>query len=418
MEEHGYRVYGKRWIVLGAYMLVNLTIQLLWIAYAPITGQAATFYGVSELKIGFLAMIFMIAFIPFSIPISWLIDHFGFYPMVALGSIVVGACGILRGLAGTNFTLAFIATLGMAIAQPFFLNSWTKVSGAWFPASERATAVGLVTLANLVGTAIGEVLTPMLTTGNSIATVQLWYGCAAAAAALVFILLAREKPATPPDESANSERALMLDGLKNALSLKPFRRYLIIAFIGLGIFNGITTWVEGIVRPRGLSSEQAGVLAAIMLIAGVIGAVVLPALSDKKGKRKPFIAFGLVCAIPGLTGLALGQSFPLLAISSFVLGFFLVSINPIGTQYASDIALPTPEGTSNGLISLAGQISVVLVYAMAPLKTLTGSYTLPLLCFVGLLVVSFLLSLGLKEPAVVKADIAAKAKAAAEGAGK
>ena len=30
------------------------------------------------------------------------------------------------------------------------------------------------------------------------------------------------------------------------------------AFVGLGIFNGISTWIEGIVAPRGFSSADAG----------------------------------------------------------------------------------------------------------------------------------------------------------------
>jgi MFS family permease len=404
MEKANYRVYGYRWVVLAAYMLVNLTVQLLWIAYAPVTAKAAAFYGSSELQIGFFSMVFMLAFLPFSIPISWLIDRFGFYPSVAVGSVIVGACGILRGLAGPNFGLAFAATVGMAAAQPFFLNSWTKVSALWFPAGERATAVGLVTLANLVGTALGLVVTPILVESRPIPQVQLWYGIAAAAFALVFIVLAKEKPATPPDASAAEERALMLDGLKHALSQKPFRRYLFITFVGLGIFNGITTWVEGIVKPRGLNSEQAGILGAIMLVAGVIGAVALPALSDKFGKRKPFIIFGLAGAVPGLAGLVLAPSFPLLALSSFMLGFFLVSVNPTGTQYASEIALPTPEGTSNGLISLAGQLSVVLVYIMEPLKSATGSYALPLFIFLLLLCLAAGLGFGLVEKPQAKED--------------
>ena len=415
MENRGFRVYGYRWIVLAVYMLVNLTVQLLWIAYAPITAQAAAFYGRSELAIGFLAMVFMIGFVPLSIPLSWLIDRFGFYRSVAAGSVIVGACALARGFAGTNYALVLAATIGIAAAQPFFLNSWTKVSALWFPAGERATAVGLITLANLVGTALGLVLTPLLAASVPIPRIQLWYGIAATATAALFIAFAREKPATPPDASAAEERALMLAGLKNALGLKPFRLYLCIAFIGLGIFNGITTWVEGIVKPRGFDSTQAGLIGAIMLVAGVIGAVILPALSDKAGKRKPFIALGLACAIPGLVGLALAPTFPLVALSSFVLGFFLVSVQPTGTQYASEIALPTPEGTSNGLISLAGQVSVVLVYLMEPIAKATGSYTLPLLLFAGLLVLSLALSWKLEEPGAFRAKRAAGGAASSGG---
>lgn len=394
----GYRVYSSRWLILGVYMLANMTIQILWISYAPVTSQSSIFYGVSELQIGFFSMAFMLVFIPMSIPISWLIDKFGCKPVVAVGAIVTGICGILRGFAGNNFSLAIAMTIGMAAAQPVFLNSWTKVSAMWFPANERATAVGLLTLANLLGAAVGQVVTPILTETMSIPSAQLYYGIAASAAALLFLILAREKPATPPDASAETERALMLTGLKRALSLRSFRRYLVMAFIGLGIFNGITTWIEGIVRPRGFDSMQAGTAIAVMLVAGIIGAVVMPALSDKSGRRKPYIIAGLLGGIPGIVGLAIAPTFPLILVSSFVLGFFLVSVNPIGTQYASETALPTPEGTSNGLISLAGQISVVLVYVMEPLRKATGSYVVPLLCFAAALAISAVLATTLAEP--------------------
>ncbi len=392
-----YRVYGSRWLVLGLHMLANLTIQALWISYAPVTAAAGAFYGVSELQIGLFSMIFMIGFIPLSIPVSWCIDRFGSKPTVAAGAIITGICGVARGLAGPNFGLAIAATIGMAAAQPAFLNSWTKIAAAWFPSNERATAVGMMTLANLLGAAIGQVVTPMLTETMPISQAQLYYGVAAATAALLFVLFAREKPATPPDASAEGERALMLAGLKRALSLKSFRRYLLMAFIGLGIFNGVTTWIEGIVRPRGFDSMQAGVAVAAMLVAGIVGAVAIPALSDRRGRRKPYIILGLLGGIPGIVGLALAPSYPLLIASSAVLGFFLVSVNPIGTQYASETALPTPEGTSNGLISLAGQLSVILVYAMEPLKRATGSYVAPLLCFAAMLGASAALAATLVE---------------------
>jgi hypothetical protein len=68
--QNQYRLYGYRWVVLAVFMFINLTIQMLWIGYAPITGPAAAFYSVTDLQIGFLAMTFMIAFIPLSIPVS------------------------------------------------------------------------------------------------------------------------------------------------------------------------------------------------------------------------------------------------------------------------------------------------------------------------------------------------------------
>jgi MFS family permease len=395
-----YKLYGYRWVVLAVFMFINLTIQVLWIAYAPITGPAARFYGVGDLQIGLFAMSFMIAFIPLSIPVSWIIDNYGFRLAVSIGAVMMGVFGVLRGLSGESYALVLASTIGIAIAQPFLLNAWTKVPANWFSIEGRATAVGLVTLANLIGTALGLVLTPLLVEQISIPAVQLIYGGLAAFSALLFVAFARERPPTPPCPPGMETRALMLDGLKHALTVRPFWLYLFVSFIGLGIFNGITTWVENIVRPRGFTPTDAGTLGALMLAGGILGAVVIPPFSDRQHKRQPYLLLGIALALPGLVGLAFASTFWLLAVSAFTLGFFLVSTFPIGMQYAAEITNPTPEGTSNGLIQLFGQASVVFVYVMEALKSADGSFTPSLLLAFGLLVVSLFIITRLKDPQI------------------
>ena len=398
MTEKNFKVYGYRWVVLGVFMFINITIQMLWIAYAPITGPSAEFYNVSDLQIGFLSMTFMIAFIPLSIPISWLIDTYGFHRSVGLGAIIMGLFGILRGLAGQNYSLVLWSTIGIAAAQPFLLNAWTTVPAKWFAMEERATAVGLVTLASILGTALGMVLTPMLAESLPIPTIQLIYGGIAAFSAVLFVILAREKPATPPCPPGMETRALMLDGLKHAVKIKAFWFFLAISFIGLGIFNGVNTWVENIIRLRGFTPNDAGTVGALMLVGGLIGAVVITALSDKHHKRQRFLYLGFALAIPGLIGLTYATSSWLLMASSFWLGFFLVSTFPVGMQYAAEITHPTPEGTSNGMVQLFGQAAVVFVYIMEAMKSANGSFTPSLLFATGLLVISIFLITQMKDP--------------------
>jgi MFS family permease len=397
MSDRRYPVYSYRWVVLAVFMFVNLTIQMLWIAYAPITGPAAAFYGVSDLQIGLLAMSFMIAYVPLALPVAWVIDTYGFRVAVSIGAVLMAAFGLLRGLAADQYALVLGSTIGIAVAQPFLLNAWTKLPALWFAIEERATAVGLVTLANLVGTALGLVLTPLLIEQMSIARVQLVYGVLTAISSVLFIVLARERPPTPPGPPELEARALMLDGLKHALTVRSFWLYLLVSFIGLGIFNGLTTWVEGIVRPRGFTPADAGVLGALMLVGGVLGAILIPALSDRQRKRRRYLLLGTLLAIPGLVGLAFAQSYALLLVSAFLMGFFLISTSPIGMQYAAEITYPTPEGTSNGLIQLFGQASVVFVYVMEALKGPDGSFTPALLLAIGLMLVSALLITQLRE---------------------
>jgi len=395
--DKGYKLYGYRWVVLTVFMLTNLIIQTLWISYAPITGPAAAYYGVGDLQIGLLSMAFMIAFVPLSIPVSWVIDTYGFRLAVSIGVVLMGVFGVMRGLAGANYSLVLWSTVGIAVAQPFLLNAWTTVPAKWFAIEERATAVGLVTLANLVGTALGMVLTPILIESMPIPRVQLIYGAASAVLAALFLALAREKPATPPCAPGQEVRALMLDGLKHALKVRPFWFDLAISFIGLGIFNGITTWVEAMIRPRGFTPGDAGTLGALMIVGGVIGAVAIPSLSDRQRMRQRYLYVAFAGAIPGLVGLTFAASAWLLFTSAFVMGFFLVSAMPIAMQYAAEITHPTPEGTSNGLMQLVGQGAVVFVYIMEALKTADGSFTPALLLAIGLLVVSLALVTQMKD---------------------
>ncbi len=380
-----YRVYRYRWVVLAVFMMANLAVQMLWISYAPITSLASKYYGVSDLDIGLLAMAFMIVFIPVALPAAWLIDTRGFRLAVGVGVVLIAVFGVARGLSGANYTLVLLCTIGIAVGQPFLMNAWTKVPAVWFAPRERATAVGLVTLASMLGIAIGMAFTPVLAEATSIGAMQLVYGLLAAASAVAFLALARERPATPPCPPGDDERALMLDGLKHALTVKPFLVLLAVAFIVMSTFNGVTTWVEQIIKPRGFSPTEAGIMGALMLFAGIIGAVILPALSDRQGRRIRFMVIALVATIPGVLGVAFVSTTLLLYAFAALLGFFLVAFMPLGMQYAAEITRPTPEGTSNGLIQLFGQVSVIWVYIMAALRSSNGSFTVSLVLSTALL---------------------------------
>jgi MFS family permease len=392
------RVYAYRWVVLVAFMAVNLTIQTLWISYAPISSVAQDYYGVSGVAIGALAMSFMIAYLPFSFVATHFITSGGFRLAAGFGALLAGVSGVARGLVGPHYALALVATIGAAIAQPFLLNAWTTLSSQWFPHSQRATAVSLITLANLVGAGVGLAVTPTLVETMSISSVQLLYGGGALVAGIVFVLVARDRPPTPPDPDALTTHTPMLVGVRHALTIRPFVAFLVIAFVTMGVFNGLSTWVEEIVKPRGFTSIDAGNVGAVLLLGGVVGAVLISALSDRSRRRIPFLAAALLVSAPALLWLTLAGSLEGLFGAAFVLGFFMTSALPVGMQYSAEITAPTPEGTSNGLIQLAGQASVVFVLLMAATRTDSGSFTPSLVALAVLLLAAGAVASRLPEP--------------------
>jgi MFS family permease len=165
MKQDNFKIYGYRWIVLLVFMFVVVVNQLLWITFAPITGDAARFYGVSDLSIGLLSMSFMIVYIVVSIPASWVIDTYGIRVAVGIGAALTGIFGLLRGLMAPNYNLVLVSQIGIAIGQPFILNAVTTVAARWFPIRDRATASGLGSLAMYLGIFLGLALTPFTASG-------------------------------------------------------------------------------------------------------------------------------------------------------------------------------------------------------------------------------------------------------------
>jgi len=403
MADKSYRLYGYRWVMLAVFMFLNLTLQLLWISYAPIITPAAKFYGVSDTQIAALAVTsWLIAYLVLSIPASWAIDTYGIYITVGLGAILMAVFGVLRGFA-VNYTQVFWMTAGIALAQPFLLNSWTKFAAHWFGVEDRATIVGVVTLSNLVGIAIGEAVPPLLLQGGMpIQIQQSIFGGITAFSSILFLLLARDKPPTPPCPPGQDARSVMFDGLKHALTVKDFWLLIFIAFVALAIFNGVSSLVEAIILPRGFSTTDAGTLGALIVVGSILGSVVLSYFSDKQRKRRRYLFIGILLAIPGMLGLAYATNYALLMISGFWLGFFLVGLAPIGFQYGAEIVHPTPEGTSNGLIQLFGQTSIGFFYLMVAMKSSNGSFTPSLLLAIGLLFICLLVTTQMRDPVFAK----------------
>jgi len=406
MEQTEFKVYGYRWVVLVTFMFVVAVNQLLWITFAPITGNAAAYYGVSDLSIGLLSMSFMIVYVVISIPASWVIDTYGVRVAVGIGAVLTGVFGLLRGILAPNYTYVLIAQIGIAIGQPFILNAVTTVAARWFPIKERATAAGLGSLAMYLGILTALVLTPYLTIRSEIGGMLLIYGIVSVISVVVFFVFVKERPPTAPCRPDQEERSLVFDGLKESLRIKNFVFTLVIFFVGLGVFNAVTTWIEDIVRPRGFSITQAGAIGGLMIGGGIIGAVIIPMLSDHYRKRTPFLLAAVIGAIVGLIGLTFAESYWLMLVSAFIFGFFLLSAGPVGFQYGAEITHPTPEGTSNGLLLLMGQISgIIFILGMDIFKSpVTGSMTLPLLVLTALMVLSLLYATRLKEATTILTD--------------
>ncbi|MFX1451626.1 MAG: MFS transporter [Promethearchaeota archaeon] len=409
MTENSLKIYGFRWIVLILFMLVNMVVQILWIGFATVTKVATVFYGVEELDIYMLSLIFMVVYIPVTFISAWILDTYDFKVGTIIGTLFIAAFGFARIFTAGNYSLVLIFQIFIGVGQPFMLNSLTKLSANWFAPSERTTATGLSLMAVLLGTALGLFLTPFIV--GELNLIELLnnfpnfqnmlnvYGILSLTIGIIYIIFIKNKPPTPPSSDIETEKVLMIDGLKKLFSNSKFWILIVAFLVGMGSYNTILTFIEGIVIPKGLYSAFAGVFGLLILLGGIIGSLVMSIISDKYKKRKILINISIIIATISLFGISIVKDPILLGLLGVIFGFGLISATPVGLEYAVYATKPVPEASSNGILMMVGQIGgIIFILGLEDLKMpITQDYFPALILQTILLIVVFVLTLFIKE---------------------
>jgi MFS family permease len=198
---------------------------------------------------------------------------------------------------------------------------------------------------------------------------MLWiYGIISVAAAILSLLFIRNREAH--EGEATFERYAFGKGLRHILANRDMRITMFLFLIGLGIFNAISSMTDSIAERVGVEDSD-GLIGGVMLIGGIIGAVVIPTLSDRYRRRKPFLVLCISGMLPAVAVLAFAGKlagdpdsiYRLSLIASFTLGFFVMSAGPLGFQYAAEVSYPAPESTSQGILLWVGQLTGMIFVA-------------------------------------------------------
>lgn len=388
-----------KWIILLSIVPVIVSTEMMWLSLAPISSLAEDFYGVGSMSITLCSMSFMIMFILFSLPASWVIDKWGYKTSLLIGTGITAVFGTLRALFADDFTLVLITQFILAIGQPFLLNIATKVASDWFPLKDRSTAAGILTLAQYIGFIVPMALAPAIAESSGIPTLFKWFASFAIIAACLAAAFVNRKPPAPlTNDSPAKQEVLRFESIRLLIANKSYVLILLISFISIGIFNTILTLLETILIPRGFTSEEAGLVGAVFIVAGIIGAVVLPILSDRYRIRVPYFVAAIALLIPSYVGLTFVDQPILVAIIAGIAGFMIMGVAPILFQHGSEVAYPVQEGTSLGMILLMGQVSgIAFVYLFEVLNDALDTIVWPMLLFVLLTIVMLPITFRIKE---------------------
>lgn len=351
-------------------MLVAGLSQAVWLNFAPLLSFVQVRYGVGEDTAGLLILVFPALYVLLSVPSGLIIDRHGYRATLRLAAAGMAICSLMRVFDG-GFAWLLAAQIGLAVFQPFAVNPISKLVLDWFAPEQRALATGLGTMGMFMGMAVGIAATPvMVEAWGYQGTMASWAGIAAALCALCFVLVRENAPGL----AAPAELG-MRASLRSLLTSGPLVLLFGVAALGLGYFNGITTWLEPILAQRGMDAVQAGVAGGVLILGGIVGAASIPALSDRLRRRKPFVLGSVVAASLTLWPAVQSEVYATVLIACALQGFCFLPAFALLLEMCSELAGAARAGSATSLLMLAGNAGGVLVIvAMVMLKDGDGGW--------------------------------------------
>ena len=393
-----YKAYSYRWVVLAVFMYIAALTQLYWLNFSAIDTYVEDNLHISAFSTSLLTLVFPLVYVLLSLPAGMIIDRKGFKYSIVIGAIFTGVFSIVRIVNPYSYTLLLISQIGISIGQPFIVNGITKLVAVWFPQKEDATAVGLGSLALFIGMVISLGATPALVDSLGLRTMLLIYGIMGIAGTLLVFLLLRAKPPTPARES-KEEKISIREGIKSILKVRDFVILGFVALIGIGVFNGLATWLEKILNElHGIAMVDAGSISSVLVFSGMLGCIVIPMVSDRIKKRKPFLVLASLVGAIGVVVLMFGSGYAVNLGNGIVLGFFLLSALPIMLTMSIEITGEKYAGISVAYLQLLGNgAAVAIVPIMDVLHGVRSTYILPLVFIAVLLAIAVVMAFRIRE---------------------
>ena len=370
--------------------------------------------GFTTVHMGYIFAAFGITYAMFQIPGGIVVDKIApriLYPFIlaawSIATLIQGLVSGLSALVGCRLAI------GVFEAPSYPANN--KIVTAWFPESERASAIAVYTSGQFIGLAF---LTPALI---FIQASMGWRGLFIVSGligivwAVVWYLLYRDPDAKPEAEAvvktqeknAPSESGFQLKDVLEAFSYrKLWGIYLGQFCLGATLIFFLTWFPTYLMEYRGFSDIKTGLLGALPYIAAFFGVLISGTTSDYLVRRG--VSKEISRKAPIIIGLALSTSViganyvdsELAVIGFLSLAFFGNGLASIAWVFVSLLAPSRMVGLVGGCFNFIGGLSAMTVPVVIGYLVQDGDFR-PALMFIsvlaGLGVCSYLFLVGKVE---------------------
>jgi predicted MFS family arabinose efflux permease len=264
----------------------------------------------------------------------------------------------LLRLGGDSFGWAMSGQALVAIAQPLVLGAITRTVSRSLPPASRTAGIAVSSAGIFTGMVLALVLGASFGDErlHALLVVQAVIG---AVSALALVVAVRAWPGSIPesaDETASDPRG----GIRSAWADPVMRRLAALSLAGFGVFVALTTWLQALTEPAGVSARTAGAVLAGAVAAGVVVSGVVPDLVVRRRAEPAALRWAVIAAAAGCVVLAFVSVTAVVAVSTIVVVAALLAALPILLDLCGQRS-QEHAATAANLIWLAGNLGGLLV---------------------------------------------------------
>ena len=283
-----------RWVILGCSFALMFFTYATLLSVTTVEGNVRQDLGISFADSGFLISVAVLMLVISAVPGGYLGDKIGFRKAAGIGVILVAAGGLLRGFSAEYLTLVgFTAMFG--VGWGLVLVNMPKLVVRWFPPKSIGTASGVYG----AGAAIGATATLSLTLPFVYPIAGSWQGVFYVWGIFTFVVaaawwtLVREGAGlanpNPPTATPYARVQGQPEGRRNVLRS---RKLWVLSFVFLTnniVYYTEISWLSSFFVEKGAALDTGLLLVSALTISVAPAIIILPAISDRVGRRKPFM---------------------------------------------------------------------------------------------------------------------------------
>jgi MFS transporter, CP family, cyanate transporter len=370
---------------LVALFVAALTLRPQIVGAGPLIPLIQRDLHSSHAMVGLLGTIPVLCMGLFAPLAAYLAARIGSRRAMTIGLALIGCFGVLRAVVPAAWSVVLLTLpvgIGMGIG-----NALAPIAVKERFASRPATGTGVYTTGIQSGSGLAAALAVPLA-----GVLGGWRGAliALSVAAMVslgaWVLLTRgEEPHARP--AASIPR----------LPWRSRTAWLLVAIFALmgAAFYGLNAWLPDAYGERGWSDTRAGLLLAVMNMAAIASSFVIPWLSDRHARRRPWLLSMSALFTTGATGFV--------ALPAFAFGWAVVAGIAQGGLFALIMTVPLdleerPEQVGalvSMMLGLGYTLAAISPFMLGAIRDATKSFNIVLWVAAGLLLLQFFALLAL-----------------------